>query len=300
MADTKAQRFTFPVPIDGAPDAKFVGFFYAARGERRRVLQVLSHGVSYDHRYWDVPKINGRAYSYVDYMTSKGFDVLALDLPGVGESDRPSSGAFTVRVVGQAISSLIDSLRDPETIPGRRFDSIVSIGHSLGSMVAVYAEANWPAADLVVVTATGHYPLRPKSKWKPGEREVLLKEPYALVPQESRSKYYYPPMIDPDVIAFDAETLRTRIPSQLWGDTIVLSNEPSAAGVYDVRCPVHIQLGEHDPTLSARFVEAEAACYTSASNVTFDALAEMGHCFNLHLNRELSWQGIDRRLSQLG
>ncbi|GAA5194093.1 alpha/beta fold hydrolase [Arthrobacter gyeryongensis] len=297
MTQTAPERITFPVPIESAPAAEFVGFFHPARGDRRNVLQVLAHGCSYDHRYWDAPTINGRDYSYVQFMTSRGFDVLALDLPGVGESDKPKSGEFTVQAVGQALSCLIDSLRRPGAIPGRRFDRIVSVGHSLGSMVGVFAEANWPAADLLIVTATGHYPLRAKNKWAPGEREALLHEPYAQVPPRSRLKYYHQPEADPVVIAFDKETLRTAIPSRLWGDTIYLSNTPEAAGVYDVRCPVYIQLGEFDPTLPGRYSEQEGACYKSSAEVIVDALPDMGHCFNLHLNRELSWRGICKRLT---
>ncbi|MCH6470712.1 alpha/beta hydrolase [Sinomonas terrae] len=286
------------MPIAGAEDAQFAGFFYPAEGDRRGVLQVLAHGNTYDHRYWDAPSINGREYSYVRFMTKRGFDVVALDLPGVGESDKPESGAFTVESVGQALSSLIDSFRRPTSILGRRFTQIISIGHSLGSMVGVFAEANWPAADLLVVTGTGYFPLRPRNKWAPGERESLLVNPYALVPPQSRLKYYHQPKADPAVITYDNQNLRTSMPSRLWDDTIHLSNNPDAAGVHDVRCPVYIQLGEYDPTLPARYSEQERECYRSSIEVSVDPLHDMGHCFNLHLNRELSWNALIRRLSQ--
>ena len=290
--DQPVQRLRFPVPIAGASDATFAGWFYPASSGQRNTLQVLAHGVSYDHRYWDAGVINGRNYSYVRYMTDHGYDVLALDLPGVGDSDKPRSAEFTVRSVGHALSTLIESLRTPDAIPGRRFERVISIGHSLGSTLGVFAEGNWPAADALVVTATGHYPLRPKSAWAPGQREALLAEPYALVPPEARQKFYHQPTADPDMITYDNEVMRTRIPSKLWSDCIDLSNDPEAAAVGKVRCPVYIQLGEHDPTLQGRYAEQEQACYTSAIEVKVDALPEMGHCFNLHLNRELSWQGI--------
>jgi pimeloyl-ACP methyl ester carboxylesterase len=296
MMNGPSERFFFPVPIEGNPGVEFAGFFYPAEGDRRKVLQVLAHGNTYDHRYWDAPLINGHDYSYARFMARRGFDVLALDLPGVGASDKPESGAFTVEAVGQALSSVIDSFRRPDALPGRRFDQIISVGHSLGSMVGVFAEARWPAADLLVVTGTGYYPLRPKNKWAPGEREALLVNPYSLVPSQSRLKYYHQPQSDPDVIAYDNQMLRTKMPSRLWDDTIYLSNTPEAAGVYDVRCPVYIQLGEFDPTLPAKYSEQERACYKSSTEAIVDPLPDIGHCFNLHLNRMTSWERLLSRL----
>lgn len=296
---SEPKRFRFPIPIDGAPDTHFAGFLYeSAPSSRRNVLQVAAHGTSYDHRYWDAGVINGNDYSYVRFMNQHGFDVLALDLPGVGASDAPPDGAFTVRAVGHALSSLINSLRGSDAVLGREFERVISIGHSLGSTIGVFAEANWPAADALIVTATGHYPLRPKNSWKPGQREALFADPYALVPPELRFKFYYQPQADPEVIAFDNETLRTRIPSQLWSDCVDLSNDPVAAGVADVKCPVYIQLGEHDSTLPARYADEERACYKSAAEVIVDPLSDIGHDFNLHLNRASSWQGILAYLSR--
>lgn len=66
------QKMEFPVEIDGATDSKIAGYFYPAQGERRRVLQVLVHGVSYDHRYWDAGTVNGQDYSYARYMAARG------------------------------------------------------------------------------------------------------------------------------------------------------------------------------------------------------------------------------------
>ena len=75
------QKLEFPVEIDGATDSKFAGYFYPARGERRGVLQVLVHGVSYDHRYWDAGTVNGQDYSYARYMAAQGFGYRSLFQP---------------------------------------------------------------------------------------------------------------------------------------------------------------------------------------------------------------------------
>lgn len=291
------RQIVFAINTPTNPNGSFVGHFFAARGERRSVLQVLLHGVSYDHRYWNGPTIGGRDYSYVEFMTGHGFDVLAFDLPGVGLSDQPEDGEFGMEAVAAALSAAVESLR-VEGVNGWRFDTIVSVGHSLGGNVAVFTEAAHPGADALVVLGTGYYPDRPRASWKPGEREAMLAEPYTWVPAEKRLKFYHGAESDPEVVAFDNSTLRSAIPSRLWKDCIAVTGDIEISGATRVECPVYVQLGEHDPTLPGRFAEEERASYRSAASVTVDALPAIGHCFNLHINRVEGWTRIVGWLSQ--
>lgn len=50
--------FFFPVEFDDGRGV-LAGHFHPARGERHGVLQVLVHGTSYDHRYWDAGRFDG-------------------------------------------------------------------------------------------------------------------------------------------------------------------------------------------------------------------------------------------------
>jgi pimeloyl-ACP methyl ester carboxylesterase len=284
-----------PVTVGDGTSCRFVGHYFPAMDGPGRVLQVLIHGNSYDHRYWNADQVNGRDYSYVRYMSQRGHDLLAIDLPGVGASDKPDGHAVSLAAVGAAVSELVTSLKKGTALP-HTHDHISLVGHSMGAAIAMYAEARWPAADSLVVTATGFFPERPRSAWAPGVREALLGEPYALLPGEGRLKFYHQPQADPEVIAYDNETLRTSMPSGLWSDCITLQDDPNA-GFADVTCPVFLQLGEFDPILPAQFIEQERAIYSAAPVVEVDALAEMGHSFNLHRNAERSWSGIDVFLS---
>ncbi|WPU09499.1 alpha/beta fold hydrolase [Pseudarthrobacter oxydans] len=300
MALSALTKLNYPIEIAGQGSLRFAGHFFPAQADKRGVLQVLVHGNSYDHRYWNAETVNGQDYSYAAYMTGQGFDVLAIDLPGVGESDRPEGHSVSLQAVGSAISDLVASLKKPDTIPGHKFDHVALVGHSMGASISVYAEARWPSADSLIVTATGFFPDRPRSAWAPGVREALLGDPYALVPQPGRLKFYHAPQADPDVISYDNTVLRTPIPSGLWSDCIALQDDPKA-GFADVTCPIFIQLGEHDPILPARYAEEERAIYSSASDTTVDAIPDIGHSFNLHLNRQRSWTGIkDFLLGQTG
>lgn len=288
----QGKRLLFENISSTLPGTRTAGFFYPSTEPRRNLLQVLVHGVSYDHRYWDAPVIGGRDYSYANFMIARGFDVLALDLPGVGASDAPPEGGFTLKDTAATLSAIIRKMKTEGGPAGEQFSRVASIGHSLGANVAVYAEANWPAADALVVTGAGYFQDRPKTNWKPGEREGLLRRPYADIPADARLKFYHSPQVDPAVVEYDNTRLRTSLPSQLWKDCIAVSTGVVASGAESVRCPVLIQLGEQDPTLPARYGQEEARLYPSASTVIVDALFEIGHCFNLHLNREEGWKSI--------
>ncbi|MFV0457361.1 MAG: alpha/beta hydrolase [Actinomycetales bacterium] len=295
MTLTPSKTTHHPVTV-GVDTALFAGHYFPAEGGVGRVLQVLIHGNSYDHRYWNADQVNGQDYSYVRYMAGRGHDLLAIDLPGVGASDRPDGHAVSLAQVGVAVSRLVASLRQESTL-GRTFEHICLVGHSMGAAIATYSEGRWPAADSLVVTATGFFPDRPRSAWAPGVREALLGEPYALLPREGRLKFYHQAEADPEVIAYDNETLRTAMPSGLWADCITLQDDPKA-GFADVSCPVFLQLGEFDPILPAQFIEQERAIYSAAPVVEVDPIADMGHSFNLHRNAERSWSEIDAFLSR--
>jgi pimeloyl-ACP methyl ester carboxylesterase len=234
-------------------------------------------------------------------MSARGFDLLAIDLPGVGSSSQPRGHSVTLPAVARAVSDMIASVRTQGLNGAQhyRFEQIALIGHSLGAMVSVFAEANWPAADFLVVQGVGFYPGRATSGWEPGVREALMAREYALLPPEERLKFYHLAQTDPDVVTYDNEVLRTSMPSRLWGDTIALRDDRDP-GASRIRCPVYVQLGDEDPIMFGQYAEQEAKGYTSAKDVTVDRLADMGHCFNLHLNKAQSWSAIcryfDRRL----
>ncbi|MCH6470745.1 alpha/beta hydrolase [Sinomonas terrae] len=296
MALSAVTKLDYPIGIGGdGGRGRFAAHFFPAVGARNRVLQVLVHGVSYDHRYWNADTINGEDYSYAAYMTAQGFDILAIDLPGVGASDKPNGHDISLHAVGSAISGMVALLKEHDAIPGFTFDHVSLIGHSMGASISVYSQARWPSADSVVVTATGFYPGRPKSAWAPGAREKLLSDPYPIVQPEARLKFYYRPQADPEVISYDNDLLRCPTPSGLWADCIPLQDDPNA-GFAELKCPVLIQLGEHDPILPAKFAEDERSLYSSSSRVSMEPLADIGHSFNLHLNREKSWEGISQFL----
>lgn len=285
--------FDFPVRADNAPTATFAGHLYRAQGPRRGILQVLVHGVSYDHRYWDAESINGNDYSYVAYMTEHGYDVLAIDLPGTGASTRPGGDSVGFDYVGEALAAASRQVRDHLSSG----DKIAWIGHSLGTFVLVYAQARWPVADFLVSTGTGFSSSLLPSPYGPGVREQALSQPYPSLAPEHRSRvFYHHAAADPDVMEYDNRTLRTSIPRRIWKDSIAVRNDTALAKVADLTCPILIQMGEFDSVLPGKYARTERGQWPADTEVTVETIEGMGHSLNLHRRPERGWQSIDKFL----
>ncbi|MFE5838782.1 alpha/beta hydrolase [Arthrobacter sp. NPDC056493] len=286
-------KLDFPVHTDDGTAATFAGHLYRAEGRRRGILQVLVHGVTYDHRYWDAGRINGMDYSYAGYMTARGYDILAIDLPGTGASTRPDGDSVSFDYVASALAQGVTRVR--EFLGGH--DLVALVGHSMGTYLLVHTQARWPVADFFVSTGTGYSSADLPSPHGPGTRERALLEPYStLAPADRARVFYYPPATDPEVIAYDNSTLRTSIPRRIWKDSIRYRADPEEAGLMKLTCPVLIQLGEHDPVLPGRFLETERQQWPLNSLVLTDQVEGMGHSLNLHRNPERGWTSIDKFL----
>ena len=74
---------------------------------RNRTLQVLVHGFTYNHTYWDPPKKKLPNHSYARFMAKRGYLVLALDLLGTGKSSIPDGDILNI---AESVSSLAQVL----------------------------------------------------------------------------------------------------------------------------------------------------------------------------------------------
>jgi pimeloyl-ACP methyl ester carboxylesterase len=57
---------------------------------KKDILQIATHGVHYDSRYWD-SKYQPEKHSYVDATLKAGYSILTYDRLGVGQSDHPDA-----------------------------------------------------------------------------------------------------------------------------------------------------------------------------------------------------------------
>lgn len=304
----QVERVAFPVVLSDNQTHTVVGYLYTPQGndrhtceERRDTVQVLLHGGGYDHRYWDAGTINGSEYSYARDMVRRCYSVLALDRLGAGESSRPDGFFLDKEQDASSIAQVLTDLRRQANPTGRKFKRVVLVGHSFGSFSSIYTLGTYgDLVDALVVTgwtnSPGVVPI------DPAFIQALLVNPYINLPPEVRTALFYSlDSADPDVVAFDNAALADTTTSGFVIDAVDVFTARALGDVAQIKAltnvdrigvPVFVQLGDFDVLFPASLAGAEAAFYSSAPSVTVATLTEIGHSFNLHLNRQAGWDQI--------
>ncbi len=298
--DVKADRVSFPVTLaDGSP-AAVVGYLYYKGSFNNRTLLVAVHGATYNHKYWDVPTINGHEYSFARYMAEQKYAVLAVDQLAAGESTRPADGdSVTLDVTANALHQVIAQLRSGRSPVGYAFERVVTVGHSLGAINVIYEQGTYHDADAVVTTGAGHVP-HPLPIPEAVIAEMLQHE-YFPFPAELRGPaFYYAPGADPDVIAYDINSLADLLSRGQLTTAILTAFDTNASRVGQVNGDVLVQLGEFDGLFPSSMADGEAAFYTGASSVTVQGLPGVGHDFNTHFRNHEGWRMMDEWLTSKG
>jgi pimeloyl-ACP methyl ester carboxylesterase len=293
----KVERLVFNVALSTGP-ANVVGYLYYHGSYENRPLQVLVHGATYNHTYWDFP-VEG--YSYARYMAAQKYAVLAIDLPGAGESDKPAGATLGLSDTGGAVRQIVTAMKSGANPLAHQFGPVVLVGHSAGSIASTVAQAGpEPVADALIITASRH--LVGPVLALPVTQAVLpllfnlvtafQSVPYFSLPPVYRTAlFYFLDAADPNVIATDNATAdqwtNGQLLSTFFAFLIPAIDQPGA-----VEGPVLIQLGTHDVLFPADLPEVEQGLWTSAI-VDMQTLTGIGHDFNLHVNHEQSWQAID-------
>jgi pimeloyl-ACP methyl ester carboxylesterase len=297
-ASLKVDRVSFPVTLSDGNTYTVVGYLYYHGSFHNRTLQLALHGGNYNHKYWDVPTINGHEYSYARYMAERKYAVLALDQLGTGESSKPDGDLVTLTATASAIHQVIGQLRAGTSELGYSFNRIVLVGHSLGSINAIYEQGTYHDADALITTGLGHVPH--ELPLPPAVIGEMLQYPYFPFPDDLRAQlFYYAGDADPDVIAYDRDNLADLLPRGQLVTAIFSSFDPAANRVSEVTGPVLVQLGEHDALFPSSFAAGEAAFYTSASSVTVQSVPAVGHDINTHLHNRAGWRMIDDWLGSM-
>jgi pimeloyl-ACP methyl ester carboxylesterase len=300
----KVERLVFPVTLSTGP-ANVVAYFYYHGSYQNRPLQVLVHGTTYNHSYWDFQSVNGQSYSYARYMAAQKYAVLAVDLPGTGESDKPAGDQLGLLDTASAVRQIVEAMRSGANPVSHPFNSIVLVGHSAGAITATYAQSTWHVADALVVTASRH--LIGDVLNLPVTQAILPQlfqlvsvfqaVPYFPLPPDVRAGlFYFPPSTDPSVVALDNATADLWTSGQLLSTFFAFLN-PAIDQPGNVTGPVLIQLGTYDALFPAALPEIERSLWTSTSP-DIQELADIGHDFNLHLNHAEGWRAIDAWISQ--
>lgn len=297
--DIKVERVNFPVTLSDGHSYQVAGYLYYQGSHRNRTLLLALHGGNYNHKYWDVPEINGHGYSFARYMAARKYAVLAVDQLGTGESDKPQGDLVTLDNTAGAIHQVIGQLRSGANEAGYAFGRVVLVGHSLGSINAIYEQGTYGDADALITTGIGHVP-HALPLPDPVLFEMLQHE-YFPFPDDLRAGlFYYAPGADPEVLAYDRDHLADLLPRGQLTTAIFNTFDPTKNGVPQVTGPVLAQFAEHDALFPASLAAAEPGFYTSASGVTVQSVPGVGHDVNTHYGNHASWRLMDEWLQAQG
>ncbi|GAA5176190.1 alpha/beta hydrolase [Pseudonocardia eucalypti] len=214
-------------------------------------VQILIHGGSYNHAYWDWPYQPGK-YSYVDAATKAGFATLNIDRLGYGHSDHPNPLTLDFNVAGFVTHQLVQALRSGEV--GPKFRKVVLNGHSMGGLTAQHAASEFHDVDAVIVTGVGHN-FAPKGiaqvadKFYPADIDPkFLGRGYppgylTTLPGNRAKTFVAPAKYDPKIEAYEERLKDTLSPTELTGITADSYNHSITR---NIRVPVLYAIGQHD------------------------------------------------------
>jgi hypothetical protein len=131
---------------------ELAGILCLPAGPAPSTVQVLVPGATYDHDYWDFPM---SGYSYSRYAQAHGQATFAIDRFNTGDSSKLVSALVTVQVDANALHQVIGALTG-SGVGGVRFSKVVTMGHSLGSIIVADEAATYHDENGVILTGFTH------------------------------------------------------------------------------------------------------------------------------------------------
>lgn len=255
-------------------------------------------------RYYDLDGADADGtLSMAEHLAVQGFTVIALDHPGVGDSPGPEDGwSLTPAYVAGRDAAAVMKLR--ERFPG----VAIGVGHSMGSMLAVMAQARHRCFDALGLLG-----------WAYSQRYRLPELDAMLTPDE-KALVASPDLTDARLVEFAKQRFDSACPpgtSTTWEllvGPVDVTDEARAAMrdsgapllavcgmaaplhvagplVPEIDVPVFLGFGEFDITGNAR---ATAEEFRSSPDITVFELADSGHNHNMGRNRSRLWDRLAR------
>jgi pimeloyl-ACP methyl ester carboxylesterase len=260
-----------------------------------RPVQLLVHGATYDHVYFDWPD---QTRNYVHAATTAGYTTLDIDCLGTGNSDHPDGRLLTPTAQANVLHQIITALHDDAF--GVAFPRVVLVGHSLGAITA-WAEAGTyhDVAALVVSDATHHLnpaaftalsadkvPANadPRFAGEPWAKTYLTTRPGA----ETRCRDFYNTRL-PGVRLLCAVDERTKSTVAVGAVAAIPAMLADSAPANQVTAPVLDVLGGNDTLFPPAAARHEAAAFDHARSYRQVVFAGSGHALNLQAPR---WFGL--------
>jgi pimeloyl-ACP methyl ester carboxylesterase len=265
-------------------------------GARAKTTQLLIHGATYGKTYWDWPQ---QPYSYVRAALAAGYSTLSVDRLGVGQTSRPASGLVDAAANAFVLHQWIGALR-AGTLGGGTSRRVVSVGHSLGSALAVEESTTYHDVDALVLSGFLHslgpgvdavvgalYP----AAFDPRFAGTISDQGYLTTQPGSRGVFYWLPGADPAVVARDETLKETMSAAEFPGLNEGVYNPPATNPSRNVDVPVLLATGDHDSlfcggqvscTSTSEVVANEKPYWPNAPRLDVAIVPLAGHDVNLH------------------
>ena len=296
-SSTRCRELTIPVALAaGAPvDQTIAATLCTPRGAF--AVQVLLHGSTYDRSYWDLP-YRPSTYSYVRTANLAGFATLNIDRIGYGASSHPPSSSVNSETNSFVVHQIVGKLRSGAV---GRFHRVVTVGHSLGSFIALKEASQYDDVDAVVATGMTHSTgpavvdlrasLYPASQ-DPKFAAAGLDAGYVTTRPGTRGVFYAPRSTDPAALAKDEELKDTASGLESADLAAWRAAPPETNLTRLITAPVLFVVGAQDGlacdplrvdcTSSSSVKALEKPYFPAADRLDAITVADTGHSLNMH------------------
>jgi pimeloyl-ACP methyl ester carboxylesterase len=309
VSDDACTRRTLEVkltPLD-LETYTLVGWHCSKANTTSDVVQLLLHGATYNHSYWDFP-YEANKYSYVDYMIKAGYSVFNVDRIGAGESDRPAvPELLNIQTDAYIVHQVVQALKNGQ-VGGNAYDKVILVGHSMGTAMSWEEAGVYGDVDGIVSTGllhnvdpvfaanaiTNSYPANQDPKFQ-GQG---LADGYLTTRPGTRDElFYYAQTADPQVIALD-EQMKDTVTD---GEVSTITHSSNIPTTITIDVPVISVIGEFDNVScgaslncsDVNFVKThEAAYFSPKACLETYVISQTGHDLNLHLSAQTSYATI--------
>jgi pimeloyl-ACP methyl ester carboxylesterase len=295
-AEKKCREVNIPVALMAGQPAnqKVFAEFCLPRGRAPQTVQLLVHGPTRNHTFWDFPYQPPR-YSYVNAAVRAGYAVLAIDRIGDGQSSHPPSSQIVFPSTISTLHQVVDDLRNGTL--GAKFDAVIEVGHSYGSYYIVDEQSTYQDADALILTGYGHKSSLSFKKLVDHAQHPAVDDPkfanssldtgYSTTkPGEIGPLYFYLSGADPNVIALTEKFKDTRELAERQ------SHPDNSKLTQNIHVPTLIFDGQNDIVYCAvdaddcsteqSFYQAESPYFTSAACLRTMVMPKTGHDLTLH------------------
>ena len=317
--DMTCQEYTIPVKLttDSTSTFNVVGSLCYNGEPQGKTLNVLLSGGGYGPVYWDFP-CDPETYSFVWAAVDAGYAVFNLSRIGIGNSDHPPSDQIDIEANGYVVNQAITFLNEnPEA--GFAFEKVVTIGHSLGSLIAIEHATSFPSdVDGVILTGFLH-------NKNPDYRDLITSTSYEAnldprftgrgydnfyftsLPGTRQIVYYHMDGVDPAVVATDEATKETLTLTEIISMNYYFTENVTI----QITVPVLQVVGEYDVVVcggalncsdEGAVISNEVSWFSEDSCNEVEMIGNTDHVLNLHPTAPVTYQHMidwaDRRIGR--